>query len=111
MHTNPGIHPLGKTLLLEVTPREKTLSSGIVLPTAVQGADTRMEAVIVERGPECEKDNLQVGTCVFVGKYASNDIPRGERRFRLANENEILAVLDEVNATFAPPVIEPIRPY
>lgn len=111
MNTNPGIHPLGNTLLLEVTPREKTLASGIVLPTAVQGADTRMEAVIVERGPDCVKDNLKVGTCVFVGKYASNDIPRGERRFRLAHETDIIALLDEVNATFAPPVITPIQPY
>ncbi|HEY1052163.1 MAG TPA: hypothetical protein VGE39_20470, partial [Prosthecobacter sp.] len=88
-----GIEPLGSTLLLDCTPVEMRTAGGLVLTPAVQGADTRMEATIVARGPGCERAELAVGRRVFVGKYASNDLLRGERRYRLAEEASILALL------------------
>jgi co-chaperonin GroES (HSP10) len=93
----PGIHPLKNHLLLDVTPQEQTTAAGIVLPTAVQGASTRMEAVIVARGPECQCASLDCGTQVYVGRYASSELMREGRSYRLALETEIIATLDNVS--------------
>ena len=81
-------------LLLDVTPREMTTPAGIHLPVAVQPADTRMEATIVSRGPECAHTEMAVGRRVYVGKYSSGEISRGERRYKLAAETEVLAILE-----------------
>lgn len=93
----PGIHPLNNHLLLDVTPQEQTTAAGIVLPTAVQGASTRMEAVVVARGPLCACAALDCGTQVYVGRYASSELMRGGRSYRLALETDIIATLDGVS--------------
>jgi co-chaperonin GroES (HSP10) len=95
----PGIHPLNNYLLLDVTPQEQTTAAGIVLPTAVQGASTRMEAVIAARGPDCTRAGLVCGTRVYVSRYSSSDLPRGERSYKLALETDIIATLDEAAVT------------
>lgn len=96
---SPGIHPLTNHLLLDVTPREQTTAAGIVLPTAVQGANTRMEAVVVGRGPDCTLPALDCGTHVYVGKYASGELMREGRNYRMALETEIIATLDNVSVS------------
>lgn len=88
-----SITPLGRHLLLDCTPVEVRTAGGLVLTPAVQGADTRMEATIVAIGPECEHPKLTPGQRVLVGRYASNDLTRGDRKFRLAEETAILALL------------------
>ncbi len=93
----PGIHPLKNHLLLDVTPQEQTTAAGIVLPTAVQGASTRMEAVVVARGPECTCAALDCGTQVYVGRYSSGELLRSGRSYRLALETDIIATLDNVS--------------
>jgi co-chaperonin GroES (HSP10) len=95
----PGIHPLTTHLLLDVTPQEQTTAAGIVLPTAVQGASTRMEAVIVGRGPDCTRPQLTCGTQVYVGRYASSELMRGGRSYRLAQEADIIATLDSLSVS------------
>jgi co-chaperonin GroES (HSP10) len=89
----PLITPLRDLLLLDVTPKDQTTPAGIHLPVAVQSADTRMEATILTRGPECAREDLQPGQRVYVGKYLSGDITRGDARYKLACENDILAIL------------------
>ena len=104
-----GIHPLKDYLLLDVTPKEQTTAAGIVLPTAVQGANTRMEAVVVDRGPECVIP-IEEGTQVYVGRYASGEIVRHGRNYRLALETDIIAKLDDVAPSMPAPVVTPIHP-
>lgn len=108
---NPGIHPLNNVLLLEVTPKEKRTEAGIVLPLAAQGATTRMEAVIVECGPDCKREDLKPGVMVYVGRFSCNDIQRGAKTYKLALETDILAILDDVAPTFGEPLVDPIKPY
>lgn len=108
--TNPGIHPLGNLILLDITPKERKLASGLVLPTAVQGNDTKKEGVIVAKGPECTRTDLKEGMNVLVGNYASNDIEREGVKYRLALEKDILAALDNIAPSMPPPVITPIMP-
>lgn len=106
---NPsGIQPLGSYLLLDVTPQEQTTAAGIVLPTAVQGPNTRMEAVIAARGPDCTRADLPCGTRVYVSRYASSELPRGERSYKLALETDIIATLSEITVTLAEARITPI---
>lgn len=97
----PGIHPLTTHLLLDVTPQEQTTAAGIVLPVAVQGASTRMEAVVVGRGPGCTRPELACGTQVYVGRYASSELMRGGRTYRLAQEADIIATLDSLSSSLA----------
>ena len=104
----PGIHPLSNHLLLDVTPQEQTTAAGIVLPTGVQGASTRMEAVIVARGPECARRALDCGTPVYVGRYASGELVRGGRSYRLALETDIIATLDDLSISLAEPRTTPL---
>ncbi|MDB6006868.1 MAG: hypothetical protein JWR15_3855 [Prosthecobacter sp.] len=91
---SPGIHPLTNHLLLDVTPQEQTTAAGIVLPTAVQGANTRMEAVIAARGPDCTRADLVCGTRVLVSRYSSSELSRAERSYKLALETDVIAILD-----------------
>jgi co-chaperonin GroES (HSP10) len=107
----PGIHPLASHLLLDVTPQEQTTAAGIVLPTAVQGASTRMEAIVVGRGPGCTRSQLTCGTQVYVGRYASGELTRGGRTYRLAQEDDIIATLDSLSASMAEPRITPLTTY
>lgn len=104
----PGIHPLGTHLLLDVTPQEQTTAAGIVLPTAVQGASTRMEAVVVGRGPDCMRTGLDCGTQVYVGRYASGELTRSGRIYRLALEADIIATLDSVSASMPEARVKPL---
>ncbi|WP_395746565.1 hypothetical protein [Prosthecobacter sp.] len=104
----PGIHPLNNYLLLDVTPQEQTTAAGIVLPTGVQGAGTRMEAVVVARGPECRRAELGCGTQVYVGRYASGELTRGGRLYRLALETDIIATLDSMTLSLAEPRTTPL---
>lgn len=94
-----GIHPLKNHLLLDVTPQEQTTAAGIVLPVSAQGAATRMEAVVVARGPECACTELDCGTQVYVGRYASSELLREGRRYRLALETDIIATLSSLSET------------
>ncbi len=97
----PGIHPLNNHLLLDVTPQEQTTAAGIVLPTSAQGAATRMEAIVVARGPDCTQAALDCGTQVYVGRYASSELLRGGRSYRLALETDIIATLDSGGISFS----------
>jgi co-chaperonin GroES (HSP10) len=104
----PGIHPLGTHLLLDVTPQEQTTAAGIVLPTAVQGASTRMEAFIVGRGADCTRPGLDCGTQVYVGRYASGELARGGRTYRLALESDIIATLDSISVAMPEARVKPL---
>ncbi|WP_395740620.1 co-chaperone GroES family protein [Prosthecobacter sp.] len=93
MHT-PGIHPLSNHLLLDVTPQEQTTTAGIVLPTAVQGAVTRMEGTIVSCGPTVSLNDLSAGQRVLVSRYTSGEVPRDGRIYKLAQQADVIAILD-----------------
>ncbi|OYW75671.1 MAG: hypothetical protein B7Z37_12330 [Verrucomicrobia bacterium 12-59-8] len=104
----PGIHPLTNHLLIDVTPQEQTTAAGIVLPTAVQGASTRMEGFVVAVGPECECWSLDCGTQVYVGRYASGELMRSGRIYRLALETDIIATLDNVSISLSETRTKPL---
>lgn len=94
----PPIKPLGSIVVLNVTPQDKKTSAGIFLPVAVQGAETRMEATIVATGPACDRTDIQVGARVYVGKFCSGEILRDGLAYKLADEKDIFAILDEEKA-------------
>lgn len=93
--TKPRIQPLGSIVVLNVTPQDKSTSAGIYLPVAVQGAETRMEATIVATGPDCKRTDIEVGSRVYVGKFCSGEILRDGLAYKLAQEGDIFAILDE----------------
>ncbi len=108
---NTGIEPVGKQILLDVTPKDHTTAAGIVLPQSVQGANTRMEGVIVAIGKGCERD-YEEGKTVYVSKYMSAEILRGDKKYKLANEDDVLATLETVSPAMPDtvPNCDPIDP-
>lgn len=111
MQNNTGIEPVGRHLLLDVTPKEHTSAAGIVLPTSVQGASTRMEGVVVASGPYCAL-GFQPGVTVYVTKYMSSEIERSGNKYKLANEDDVIAILEQVSASMPDTVSDrdPIEP-
>lgn len=111
MQNNTGIEPVGKQLLLDVTPKDHTTAAGIVLPTSVQGANTRMEGVVIAGGPYCAL-GFQPGVTVYVTKYMSSEILRGDKKYKLANEDDVIATLDTVSVSMPDtvPNRDPIEP-
>ena len=96
--SNPsGIRPLGKQILFDVTPKDQQTAAGIFLPTAVQGASTRMEGTIVEFGPQCDNPILALGKSYYVIRWQSGEIVRNGVTYKLALESDILAELDRVS--------------
>lgn len=111
MQNNTGIEPVGRHILLDVTPKDHTTAAGIVLPTSVQGASTRMEGVVVAGGSFCER-GFQPGITVQVTKYMSAEILRGDKKLKIASEDDVIAILDTVSASMPDTVSdrEPIDP-
>ncbi len=112
MQNTSGIHPLGRQLLVDVSPKDQQTAAGIFLPVAVQGASTRMEGVIVDFGPDCIIFSLVPGVSVYVAKWASGELDRNGRKYKLALETDIIASLDAIGASMPDPVsaIPPIHP-
>lgn len=105
---SPGIHPFHHYLLIDVTPQEQTTAAGIVLPTAVQGASTRMEGTIVACGPRVSMAELTSGTRVCVSRYSSSEIQRAGRSYKLAAETDVIAALDQLSASMPEPRVSPL---
>jgi co-chaperonin GroES (HSP10) len=108
-----GISPLGKHLLVDITPKEQVTAAGIVLPTAVQGAASHTDGVVVDRGEDCTDSRFQPGAAIYVVKWACPAIPKGGRSYRLVLESDVLALLDSTPAVMPDPkpAIGPIEPY
>lgn len=111
MQNNTGIEPTGKHLLLDVTPKEQKTAAGIVLPTAVQGASTRMEALVVSKGEDCSLA-YNPGQKVLMSKYQGGEIVRNGISYKIGLETDVIAVLDDVSASMpdAVPTRPPIDP-
>lgn len=88
-----NITPITDHILLDVTPQDKTTDGGIVIPVALQGPQKR-QGVIVSIGPDVKNPAIEVGKTLLVFKYRSEDIPSGDRKLRLAFEEDAIAIID-----------------
>lgn len=88
-----NISPITNHILLDITPQDKTTDGGIVIPVALQGPQKR-QGVIVAVGPDVKNAAIEVGKTLLVAKHRSEDIRIDERTYRLAFEDDAIAIID-----------------
>ena len=86
------INPLGARVLIKVMKvEEQTLASGLVLPSDPAAKDTH-KAEVVATGPDVE--SLSVGDLVLITVYVGDDVEYEQEKFRVVDEEVVLAVID-----------------
>lgn len=95
-----NIKPLSDHLFLEATEEEKITKGGIVLPdTAEKERPIKGRVVAVGPGRKNEKGELipmsvKEGDIVLFKKYGPDEVEIGDRKYLVAEEREILAIIE-----------------
>ncbi len=95
-----GIRPLDDRIVLKVLDAEETTPGGIVLPDTAKEKPQKgkVEAVgagrLLENGKRVQPD-LKPGDVVLFGKYAGTDVTIGDEEYKIVQEREILAKIEE----------------
>lgn len=94
------IKPLDDRVLIKPIEAEDKTPGGIILPDTAKEKSNRGEVLAV--GPGRVKDDgsrapleVKVGQKVIYSKYAGTEIKKGEEKFLLVREDDILAVIEE----------------
>lgn len=95
-----NIKPLGDHLLIEPIEEEKTTKSGIVLPdTAEKSRPMQGKVIAIGPGKVNEKGermpmSVKVGDKVLFKKYGPDEMELDGKKYLVAEENDILAVIE-----------------
>ncbi len=95
-----GIRPLDDRIVLKVLDAEETTPGGIVLPDTAKEKPQKgkVEAVgtgrLLDNGKRVQPD-LKPGDVVLFGKYAGTDVKIGDEEYKIVQEREILAKIEE----------------
>ncbi|MFH1759149.1 MAG: co-chaperone GroES [Patescibacteria group bacterium] len=95
-----NIKPLSNHLFIEAVEEEKMTKSGIVLPdTADKERPVKGKVVAVGPGKMNDKGELmpmsvKVGDMVLFKKYGPDEVELDEKKYLVAEESEILAILE-----------------
>ncbi len=95
-----GIRPLDDRIVLKVLDAEETTPGGIVLPDTAKEKPQKgkVEAVgtgrLLDNGKRVKPD-LEPGDVVLFGKYAGTDVKIGDEEYKIVQEREILAKIEE----------------
>ncbi len=95
------LKPLSNNLILEAVEEEKTTKSGIVLPeTAEKEKPTMAKVVAVGEGKVNEKGervpmSVKVGDTVLFKKYGPDEVELEGKKYLIAEEADILAIIQE----------------
>lgn len=93
------IKPLGDRVVLEPIEEELKTKSGIVLPDTAE-KERPEQGRVVAVGPGRHEDgkiiplNVKVGDTVLFTKYGPNEVKVGDKEYLIAEEKDILAVLE-----------------
>ena len=95
-----NLKPLSNQVLLEPIEEEKVTASGIVLPDTVEGGKSEQGKVLaVGPGKKNDKGEVQpmavkVGDTVLFKKYGPDEFELEGKKYLVAEEADILAVLE-----------------
>ena len=95
-----NIKPLSDHVFLEAIEEDRVTKSGIVLPDTAE-KEKPIKGRVVAVGPgkrndrgELSPSNLKVGDIVLFKKYGPDEIEIEGKKYLVAEENDILAVLE-----------------
>ena len=92
------IRPLGDRVLVEPLEQEEITAGGIMLPETAK--EKPQEGLVLAVGPGRVMDNgqradmeVKANDRVLFSKYAGTELKRGDKRYLILGEKDILAVL------------------
>ncbi|HCC06701.1 MAG TPA: co-chaperone GroES [Clostridiales bacterium] len=92
------LRPLGDKVVLKQLEAEEKTVSGIVLPTKSQEKPQEAEVIAVGPGGFVEgkevKMEVKVGDKVLYAKYSGTEVKKGEEKYMIVSQNDILAIME-----------------
>jgi chaperonin GroES len=82
--------PLGARVLIAINNVEEVSSGGIILPDVAK--EEKAEGVVMGIGAEVNE--LEVGDRVIFGKYSGDELELSSKKYRVVNEEDVLAVIE-----------------
>lgn len=84
------VKPLGKRVLIKVSPAEEKTSSGIIIPAAAQ--EKTNQGIVIATGNSSE--GLKVNDKIIYDKYAGTQIKLNGEEHILMSFEDVLAVVE-----------------
>jgi len=99
MSAMQSIKPLSDHLFLEPVEEEKTTKGGVILPETAEGKPTKGRVIAVGPGKRNDRGEVlplavKVGDLVLFKKYGPDEIEIEGKKYLVAEENDILAVVE-----------------
>ena len=83
--------PLGNRVLVRSAEKEKTTSSGIIIPDSAVESNKPKTGLIVAVGTKLEEE-LEVGMTVVFGKYAGFETTIGKDKHMILSVDDVLGI-------------------
>ena len=95
-----NIRPLHDRVIVRRIEKEKTTSSGIVIPDSAAEKPIRGEVIAVGTGKRLEGGKVQpidvkVGDNVLFGKYAGSEVKIDDVEYLVMSEDDLMAIIEE----------------
>ena len=88
------IKPLADRVVIEPKEAQTQTASGIYIPDTAK--EKPQEGTIIAAGPgkKDEPMDVKVGDVVLYGKYAGTEVTVGDKKYLIAKQSDILAVIE-----------------
>lgn len=86
------IRPLGTKLVVEVDPADEVTKGGIILPDEAKQEKEQGKVVAIGTGVDME---LKENDKVLFGKYSGDDFEMDEVKYKIVEQDEVLAVIEK----------------
>ena len=84
--------PIGNRVLVESAEKEKTTSSGIIIPDSVNESNKPKLGKVVAIGSKMEED-ISIGDTIVYGKYAGFEIELEGKKHMILLAEDVLGVI------------------
>ena len=93
------LKPLGNRVLIEPLEEKETVKGGIIIPDTAREKPNQGRVVALGTGRKDEKGNkvafdVKPGDRVLLNKYGGTEIELDEKKFRILEADDILAVVE-----------------
>jgi len=87
------LKPVGNRLVLEPVSDKEQEKGGIVLPETVEKEKQEQAKVVALGSGKNIPEEIKVGDRVIFTKYGPNEVEIGEKKYLIADANDILAII------------------
>jgi len=88
------IRPLADRVVIEPKEAETKTASGIYIPDTAKEKPQQGTIIAAGPGKTDEPMELKVGDVVLYGKYAGTEVTVGDKKYLIAKQSDVLAVIE-----------------